>query len=87
MCVEGRRWYDEAKHDTRRQHVDIKMLLLSYERYARLHTDTAVLLTHHTQQTQYTWLQQESIIQLAQEAAENYRLKATLYSEASRQAR
>ena len=87
MCVERRRWYDQAKHDTRRQYADIKMSLLSYERCAQLRTDTAVLLTRHTQQALYTWRHQELIIQLAQETAKNYRLKATLYWEASRQAR
>ena len=63
------------------------MSLLSYERYSRLRTDTAVLLTGHTQQALYTWLQKERIIQLAQVTAKNYRLKAILNWEASRQAR
>ena len=66
MCLERRQWYDEAKHDTMRQYEDMKTSLLSYERFERLRTDTDVLLTHHTQQALYTWLQQERIIQLAQ---------------------
>ena len=84
--MERRRRYDQAKHDTRRQCAHTKMSLLSYERYARLRTDTTVVHTHHTQQALYTWLQQEHIIQMAQETAKNYRLTATLYWEASKQA-
>ena len=86
ICVERRRWYDRAKHDTMHQYADIKMSLLSYERFARLRTNTTVLLTCQAQQALYTWLQQEHIIQLAHETAKNYRLKASLYWDASRQA-
>ena len=87
MCMERRQWYGHAKHDTMRQYANTKMSLLSYERFARLRTDTAVLLTCHTQQALYTLLQQERIIQLAQETAKSYRLKVALYWDASRQAR
>ena len=72
MCLERRRWYDQAKHDTMRQYADMKTSLLSNERFERLRTDTDVLLAHHTQQALYTWLQQESIIQLAHETATSY---------------
>ena len=54
MCMERRQWYDHAKHHTMRQYAGIKMSLLSYKRFARLRTDTAVLLTCHTQQALYT---------------------------------
>ena len=87
MCMERRQWYDHAKHDTMRQYADTKMSLLSYERFAQLRTDTTLLLTCHTQQALYTLLQQERIIQLAQETTKTYRLKAALYWDASRQAR
>ena len=87
MCVERRRWYDQGKHDTRRQYADIEMSNLSYERCARVRRDTALLLTSHVQQTPCTWTQQERIIQLAQETAQNYRVKAAPYWEASKQAR
>ena len=76
----------QAKHDTMRQHADMKTSLLSHERFERLRIDTDVLLTHHTQQAQYTLLQQERIIQLAHETAKSYQLKTTLYWDASRQA-
>ena len=62
ICMERRQWYDHAKHDTMCQYADMKMSLLSYERFARLRTDTVVLLTCHTQQALYTLLQQERII-------------------------
>ena len=87
MCLERRQWYDQAKHDTMRQYADMKTSLLSYERFKRLRTDSDVLLTHHTQQAQYTLLQQARIIQLAHETAKSYRLKTTLYWDTSRQAR
>ena len=64
MCLERRQWYDQAKPDTVRQYANIKTSLLSYERLERLHTDTNVLLAHHTQQALYTWLQHEHIVQL-----------------------
>ena len=60
MCLERRHWYDQAKRDTMRQYADLKMSLLSYERFARLRTDTAVLLTCHTQQALYTLLQRSA---------------------------
>ena len=69
------------------QYADMKASLLSYARFERPRTDTDVLLTHHTQHALYTWLQQERIIQLAHENAKSYRLKTTLYWDASRQAR
>ena len=87
LCLERRRWYDQAKHDTMRQYTDIKISLLSYERFERLCTDTDVLLAHHTQQALYTWLQQERIVQLAHETANCYQQKTALYWDASRQAR
>ena len=87
MCLERRQWYDEAKHDTMRHYADMKASLLSYERFERLRTGTAVLLTRHTQQALYTLLQQERIMQLAQETAKSHRLKTALYWDASRQAR
>ena len=70
-----------------RQYADTKMSLLSYERFMRLRTDTTLLLICHTRQALYTLLQQDRIIQLAQETAKAYRLKAALYSDASKQAR
>ena len=57
MCTERRQWYDQAKHDTMRQYADTKMSLLSYERFARLCTDTTLLLTCHIRQAPYTFLQ------------------------------
>ena len=42
-------------------------------------TDTGGLLTRHTQQALYTLLQQERMIQLAQETAKSHRLKTALY--------
>ena len=87
MCLERRQWYDQAKHDTMRQYADMKTSFLSYGTFERLRTDTDVLLTHHTQQALYTWLQWEHIIQLAHETAKSYQLKTSPYWDASRQAR
>ena len=87
MCLERRRWYDQAKHNTVRRYADIKTSLLSYERFERLRTDTDILLAHHMQQAQYTWLQQEHIMQLMHETENSYQQKTTLYWDASRQAR
>ena len=87
MCLERRRWYDQAKHDTQRQYVDIKTSLLSYERFEKLRTDTDVLHAHHTQQALYTWLQQERLMQLMHETANSFQLKTALYWDTSRQAR
>ena len=50
MCLERRRWYDQAKLNTMCQYADMKTSLLSYARFERLRTDTDVLLAHHTQQ-------------------------------------
>ena len=71
MCMERRQWYDHAKHDTMCQYADMKLSLLSYERFVRMRTDTAVLLTCHTQQALYTLLQQERIIQLTPKTAKS----------------
>ena len=86
-ALERRRWYDQAKHDTMGRYADIKTSLLSYEKFERLRTDTELLLAHHMQQAQYTWLQQECIMQLMHETANGYQQKAALYWDASRQAR
>ena len=87
LCPERRQWYEQAKHYTMQQYANAKTLLLSYERFARLCTDTALLLTDHSRQARYALLQQERVTQLAQDTAKAYRLKATLYWDASRQAR
>ena len=86
LCVERRRCYDQAKHDTMRRYADIKTSLLSYERFQRLRTDIDLLLAHHMQQAQYTWLQQERSMQLMHETGNSYQQKAALYWDASRQA-
>ena len=49
--------------------------------------DADVLLTHHMQQAQYMWLQQERIMDLTCEAKTSYQQKTALYWHASRQAR
>ena len=87
MCLEHRRWYDHAKHDTMRHHAYMKTSLLSYEMFERLCTETDVLLAHHMQKAIYTWLRQECIVQLMQETASRYQQKRALYKDTSRQAR
>ena len=79
MCLERRKWYHQAKRDTMRQYANMKMSLLSYERFERLRKDSDVVLAHHTQQALYTWLQQERINRLAHKAAKSYGLKTALY--------
>ena len=87
MCLERRRWYEQAKHDTVRRYADIKTSHLTYERFERLRTDIDLLLAHHMQQAQYTWLQQEHIMNLMHETESSYQQRTTLYWVASRQAR
>ena len=87
LCLERRQWYEQAKHYTMQQYANAKMSLLSHERFARLRTDTALLLTAHSRQARYALLQQERITQLAQDTAKAYQLKETLYWDAFRQAR
>ena len=69
------------------QYANTKTPLLSHERFARLCTDTTLLLTDHSRQARYALLQQGRLTQLAQHAAKAYRLKATLYRDTSREAR
>ena len=86
MCLERRRWYERAKHDTVRRYADIKTSLLTYERFERLRTHTDLLLAHHMHQAQYTWLRQEHIMNLMHETESSYQQKTALYWVASRQA-
>ena len=84
LCLERQQWYEQAKHYTMQQYAHAKTSLLLHERFARLCSDTALLLTDHGQQARYALLQQERITQLAQDTAKAYQLKATLYWDASR---
>ena len=76
LCLERRQWYEQAKHYTMLQHANGKTSLLSHERFARLCTDTTLLLTDHNRHARYALLQQGRITQLAQDTAKAYRLKA-----------
>ena len=87
MCLERRRWYAQAKHDTIGHYTDIKAAHHLQERYKKLCTDADVLLAHHERQALYTWLQHERIVKMALDAASCYRKKTALYWDASRQAR
>ena len=69
------------------QYATAKTSLLSHERFARLCTVTAMLLTDHNRQARYALHQQGRLTQLVQDTAKAYRLKASLYRDASKQAR
>ena len=87
MCLDRRQWYVQAKHDTVKRYADIKTSLLTYEKFEKLRTVTDLLLAHHMQQAQYTWRQQDRIMNLMQATKSSYQQKTTLYWDASGQAR
>ena len=87
LCLERRQRYEQAKHHTMQQYANTKTSFLMHERFMRLCADTSLLLTDHSRQARYAFLQQGRLIQLAHDTAKAYRLKIALYWDASRQAR